>query len=616
MTDIDPNHPSEADEIDHRPPWVRDPEGWVKERLEAIYPDAGIREAALRVLAGAIEAAHQANPRSWSVTQYPALTRLNVGRPESLVLRKTGLHAVVDAGHVAEATRTEIEATGRVFPEGTYTSLPNGIGVLIPPERIDDLYPLVRDGHLATIAEAARQVRQTPYRRSHTPAVLDYLRHTLDLAVPDPQLPPEPPPGEPAPAAATLDPAGLIARSLAAAGLRFSDWETASFYTALQAKGFVILSGISGTGKTKLVQHFATLLPQPADVGATEPQASGEPPATGQATPNWLFLPVRPDWRDAKSLLGYYNPLTGRYEWTPFLHFLVRAEASYRRNDGLAWFVILDEMNLAHVEHYFADLLSVLESGRDRDGYAREPLRFVCPDDAQGPLPPAELHLPPNLYIAGTVNMDETTHAFSPKVLDRAFTIELVDVDFRGYPPAPTREPFAPSAAERLALLDAFTAGGRFARVEKDIVATYVANHPGVREWLEGLNGLLRPYSLHFGYRVFDEIITFLSAAAANRFFDPIATPDAALDAAVFMKVLPKFHGSRGRLEEPLLAVLAWCQRPAAPNVEALRRRWLDAEAEADPLLALAGQDHLPRTAARVRRMLFELRVDGFTAFG
>ena len=145
---------------------------------------------------------------------------------------------------------------------------------------------------------------------------------------------------------------------------------------------------------------------------------------------NHLFVTVRPDWRDSKSLLGYYNPLTGAYEWTPFLRFLLRAVQSYEARDGLAWFVILDEMNLAHVEYYFADLLSVLESGRDEDGWTREPLRLGYPDEAAGNLPPRELKLPPNLYIVGTVNVDETTHAFSPKVLDRAFTLELTDVDF------------------------------------------------------------------------------------------------------------------------------------------------------------------------------------------
>ena len=250
----------------------------------------------------------------------------------------------------------------------------------------------------------------------------------------------------------------------------FTPWQVATFYTALQIKGFVILSGISGTGKTRLAQAFAGMLPQPAE-GA-----------------NHLFVTVRPDWRDSKSLLGYYNPLTGAYEWTPFLRFLLRAVQSYEARDGLAWFVILDEMNLAHVEYYFADLLSVLESGRDEDGWTREPLRLGYPDEAEGNLPPPELKLPPNLYIVGTVNVDETTHAFSPKVLDRAFTLELTDVDFSAYPVAPASTRPDLSDEERRTILKAFTRAGVFAQIDKQIVASHVIAHPEVRSRLQSLN--------------------------------------------------------------------------------------------------------------------------------
>ena len=117
----------------------------------------------------------------------------------------------------------------------------------------------------------------------------------------------------------------------------------------------------------------------------------------------------------ARACLGYYNPLTGTYEWTPFLRFLCARRRATDGKDGLAWFVILDEMNLAHVEYYFADLLSVLESGRDETGWTREPLRLIYPDEAEGDLPPHELRLPPNLYIVGTVNVDETDARLQPQ---------------------------------------------------------------------------------------------------------------------------------------------------------------------------------------------------------
>jgi 5-methylcytosine-specific restriction endonuclease McrBC GTP-binding regulatory subunit McrB len=393
---------------------------------------------------------------------------------------------------------------------------------------------------------------------------------------------------------AGIDPksAAASAYSRVSIGISLHQFEFASFYTSLQAKAFVVLSGLSGIGKTKLIQFFVTLLPEPSTI-----------------TDNHLFLSVRPDWRDSKALLGYYNPLTESYAWTPFLRFLERAARSYEQRDGLAWFVVLDEMNLAHVEYYFADLLSVMESGRDEEGWTREALTLVYPETAEGGLPAREMRLPPNLYVVGTVNIDETTHAFSPKVLDRAFSIELVDVDFSDYPPATSGEATELADAERQALLRAFTRNGRFPRIDKAEIAAYVAEHPEVRDRLQALNMTLRQDNLHFGYRVFDEIVTFLAVAEENGMFDDLGD-NAAFDAAVLMKVLPKFHGSRGKLQRPLEAVLAWCADPDQPQAATAP------SVELATLAVLIADYALPKTAERVQRMLAELQTDGFTAFG
>ena len=334
-----------------------------------------------------------------------------------------------------------------------------------------------------------------------------------------------------------------------------------------------------------------------------------------QHSGNHLFVPVRTDWRDSKSLLGYYNPLTESYEWTAFLRFLQRAAQSYRRQDGTAWFVILDEMNLARVEYYFADLLSVLESGRDVEGWTREPIRLAYPEDAEGELPPAEVYLPPNLYVIGTVNVDETTHAFSAKVLDRAFTLELTDVDFGAYPMSSLGLAGELSPEQRQSLLANFSFDGRFVRVDKPAITAMVSKEPAVRDRLQRLNELLRPHDLHFGYRVFDEITSFLISAEGNRTFEALGGFDAAFDAAVLMKVLPKFNGSRGRLEEPLKGVLAWCLDPDAPvstGIDAATRNGNADQVRA----ALAGLPYrYPKTAARAGRMLWGLYTDGFAAF-
>ncbi len=201
----------------------------------------------------------------------------------------------------------------------------------------------------------------------------------------------------------------------------------------------------------------------------------------------------------------------------------------------------------------------MIESGRDDQGWTREPLRMTYPDILDDDVPPHELRLPPNLYIIGTVNMDETTHAFSPKVLDRAFTIELADVDFSDYPIAGAGSgETALADGEKQSLLSQFTREGRFALIDKTEIGEVVARHPRIRDDLQALNGLLQPHRMHFGYRVFDEIAQSLFNSDLNG----MMTFERAFDQAVFMKVLPKFTGSRARLQSPLHGVLAWAIDP------------------------------------------------------
>ena len=289
---------------------------------------------------------------------------------------------------------------------------------------------------------------------------------------------------------------------------------------------------------------------------------------------------------------------------------------SHRRKDGLAWFVILDEMNQTRVEYYFADLLSVLESGRDADGWTREPVRLVYPDNAEGELPPVEVYLPPNLYVIGTVNVDETTHAFSPKVLDRAFTLELTEADFSAYPSGRTVSISKLGDRERKSLLDNFSFGGRFAQVDKAAIAALVNSRPEVRPRLQTLNTQLRRYDLHLGYRVFDEIISFLISADQNRTFEQINGFNATFDAAVLMKVLPKFHGSRGRLEAPLKALLAWCVDPDAPAEDQISTALQNVQSDTVRATLANLSYRYPKTAERAGRMLWALYTDGFAAFG
>ena len=254
--------------------------------------------------------------------------------------------------------------------------------------------------------------------------------------------------------------------------------------------------------------------------------------------------------------------------WLMWEFFNKRPTASPQVQQGGAatpFFLLLDEMNLAHVEHYFADFLSVLESRQSGGGFTTEKIRLHSSEtpveDTAGHLIPSTLALPPNLYFVGTVNVDETTHTFSPKVLDRAFTIEFETADLSAYP-TPAGGSAAPlSDDQRTALRNAFVREGRFAVIEKTpTIQSFHGQHGDFMVRLRELEKLLRPHELHFGYRVVDEILMYLVNAEKYGWFKGLGELDAAFDSAILMKVLPKFHGPRALAEgtTPEAAHLGW----------------------------------------------------------
>lgn len=361
-------------------------------------------------------------------------------------------------------------------------------------------------------------VKELDWRLPHWDAFTQFLAE-----VANPRAPEQPSEVE---AARPVAPGGSspLLDALARAGFRYRPHQVACLYGALKAKGFAILTGLSGTGKTRLALLLARAL--------------------GLDSDHRLTIAVRPDWRDSSGLLGFWNPIAGRFEEGAFLRFLRHAADEHERlgADASPYLVVLDEMNLARVEYYFAEVLSAIESG--------EAIRL---HDRTDPVVPREIRLSPNVYLVGTVNMDETTFTFSPKVLDRAFTIELRDVDLAGYPPAGVFE----EVQEVPGLRRDFVREGRFTRFGKAEVANWAVRHARVVEELRSLNDRLEPHDLHFGYRVVDEVLAFVDAVLAS----PLASllPGArALDHAVLMKALPKVHGTRHRIEAPLRCVVEW----------------------------------------------------------
>ncbi len=380
-----------------------------------------------------------------------------------------------------------------------------------------------------------------------------------------------------------------------------------------------------------------------------------------------LFLPVRPDWKDSKSLIGYYNPIMNRYESTPLFEFILKAIADYKEKGKNAspYFVILDEMNLARVEYYFADFLSVLESGRftekdlqegkinkeeeigftkegikityGEDDKLKEKLKDKCEIDENSKT--ASLKLPPNLYFIGTVNIDETTFMFSPKVLDRAFTIEFKEVDFEKYKNNAFKEK-TNFEIDIQKLKKDFTIDGKFLTAYGDKEKIKEAYEYEIEKEekkfkesnyftnLDTLSKTLASYNLHFAYRVLDEIALFYKNAKEALQKDIIAfknkeeekkenNDDEIIDLAVLMKVLPKFHGSRAKLEEPLLEVLKWCEREMeeGKNIEDLIKELKEKKEKIHEEIKNINKYKFHHTAKKVLEMLYKLHTDGYAGY-
>lgn len=340
-------------------------------------------------------------------------------------------------------------------------------------------------------------------------------------------------------------------------GLTYPPLAVRNYYLCHKTKPFVILAGLSGTGKTRLTELLAEAV-------------------TGNLRSRYRLLPVRPDWSDPSPLLGYHNALTGNYIGTPFLDLL--KEAGRTENRDRSYFVCLDEMNLARAEHYLADVLSAMET-RGRE------IPLAGTFDA--------VTLPRNLFLSGTVNIEEGTHPFGLKVLDRANVIEFGEVTFgqSSITLAPTSLPeISPADRERLFLgrrvETVAEAESRLAVVSPRYVERFY-------ETLSGLSGLLVEGGFAFGYRVRDESLRYVAHS-----FAPDGSPllvegqttddnfNAALDFQWVQKVLPRIGGTQERLAKLLRNLTDW-----------------------------ADENGFLRTATKLRRMTRRADEDGIVSF-
>lgn len=320
-----------------------------------------------------------------------------------------------------------------------------------------------------------------------------------------------------------------------------------NFIETLKTKPFLLLAGISGTGKSQKVKELAYL---------TCPK-DGVLDADSTTPGNYCLIEVKPNWHDSTELLGYYSNLTEKYNITPFLHFVYKAT----QNPDVPFFVCLDEMNLAPVEQYFAEYLSVLETRSVKDGrietaelLSKKLFEGCAVDRGYTPdelnvlsfLKENGLRLPDNLFVIGTVNMDDTTHQFSRKVIDRAFTIEMNGDELE--------EMFAEDNAKTLSYTNNPLPISELK--PKFVKAAEALNDPVVNGYkdriielvpakLKAINAILKDTPFRVSYRVQNEFVLYLSTLILKRKDDE--TIDDLINKAALVilleKILPRVQG-------------------------------------------------------------------------
>lgn len=343
-------------------------------------------------------------------------------------------------------------------------------------------------------------------------------------------------------------------------GFNYPEGIIENFYLSLKSKPFVLLAGISGTGKTKLVQLFSE------SIGY-----------------NCSIIPVKPDWNDMSDLLGYKN-IEGEFQEGK-LYKLIKKAIS---NPNKGHIVCLDEMNLARVEYYFSDILSLMET---KDENFKSKNFDLDIDDP--------IYIPNNLYFVGTVNMDETTHPFSKKVLDRANTIEFSEVDLNNLPFGDENN----SENNKMKLTNSFleTEYNTLINCEEKYHDFLRKN---VIKELSLLNKILKNMNLHVGYRVRDEISFYMlhnkKIGLLNR--------NEAFDNQIMQKILPRIQGSSQSIKKLLLELYNFF----GGNIDSDKRRIAE---EILKDISVNSQIKYPKAANKVYYMIKNYEDDGFTAY-
>lgn len=328
------------------------------------------------------------------------------------------------------------------------------------------------------------------------------------------------------------------------------------YITAIKSKPFLLLAGISGTGKSRIVRELARAC---CDEGTDDYKA--------QKPKNFQMVQVKPNWHDSSDMIGYVSRVSGKAEFVAgeFLKFIAKAWEDIET----PYFLCLDEMNLAPVEQYFAEYLSVIESRKshedgtvttdpilekaDEEWYFNLTASLTSNEDIRKQFNEEGICIPQNLIVVGTVNMDETTFSFSRKVLDRAMTIEMNEVDLHGGLTERTEQIGKLGKAE---LIGYAVEGVDVYAANKDVCET-------VLTYLDAVNEVLEGTSFKVAYRTRNEFLLYVvNNLPYKKGENDEELPQGyvvarALDEITSMKVLSRIEGDDTKVSDKFIDSLS-----------------------------------------------------------
>lgn len=328
------------------------------------------------------------------------------------------------------------------------------------------------------------------------------------------------------------------------------------YITAIKSKPFLLLAGISGTGKSRIVRELARAC---WEEGSDEYKA--------QKPKNFEMVQVKPNWHDSSELIGYVSRVSGKAEFVAgnFLKFVAKAW----EDQDTPYFLCLDEMNLAPVEQYFAEYLSVVESRKcgedgvvttdpilkkeDAEWYFNLTAAITSDDKVRTRFNEDGISIPQNIIVVGTVNMDETTFSFSRKVLDRAMTIEMNEVDLHG---GLTKHHETIGKLGNAELVGSAVEG-------VDVYDDYTDVCDTVLGYLQKVNDVLEGTPFKIAYRTRNEFLLYVvNNLPYNKDKDGNDLPQGyviarALDEITSMKILSRIEGDDTKVKDSLLNALS-----------------------------------------------------------